>query len=196
MPSSGRLIGIILIAAGVLIGAIAGVWLMTGLNEGTLRGSGATFGFLFVFLILVAPLVAGGIYFLVRGSAEEKATAHARALRRLLDMVTTRGQVSILDIAAELSMTRDQIEGDLYDLVGMGLFTGYVDWSKGMLHSIEAGQLQGMQHCPNCGGPLELAGKGLIKCPYCGAEIFLGPGGPVEVAPPPAQAISARGGVQ
>ncbi len=27
--------------------------------------------------------------------------------------------------------------------------------------------------CPNCGGQLELGGKGIIKCPYCGAEIFL-----------------------
>ena len=27
--------------------------------------------------------------------------------------------------------------------------------------------------CPNCGGALELAGKGLIRCPYCGAEIFI-----------------------
>ena len=29
------------------------------------------------------------------------------------------------------------------------------------------------QPCPNCGGQLELGGKGIIKCPYCGAEIFL-----------------------
>jgi DNA-directed RNA polymerase subunit RPC12/RpoP len=197
MNSSGRVIGLILIAAGIVVGVIIGVWLVSGVNEGTLRGSGAVFGLFFAILILVAPLVGGGIYFLTRGRAEEKANARARGQRRLLDMVMTRGQLSILDVAAELGETRDQIEGDLYDLVGLGLFTGYVDWNKGILRSIEYSQLQGRQTCPNCGGQLELAGKGLIKCPYCGAEIFLGPGGPIEVAPPPPQqAVSAGGGTR
>ena len=82
---------------------------------------------------------------------------------------------------------------DLYDLVGLGLFTGYVDWRKGVLHSVEAAQLQGRQTCPNCGGELELAGKGLIRCPYCGAEIFLGPEGALELAGTPARAVSAGG---
>jgi hypothetical protein len=194
MTSSGRVIGSILIIAGLVIGVVIGVWLMTGMNEGTLRGSGAVFGLLFALLVLVAPLVGGGIYFLTRGRAEEQMTARARGQRRLLDMVTTRGQVSIIDIAAELKLTRDQIESDLYDLVGLGLFTGYVDWSRGILHSVEAAQLQGRQTCPNCGGELELAGKGLIKCPYCGAEIFLGPEGAKALAGPATQAISARGG--
>lgn len=193
MNSSGRAIGMILIAAGVVVGAIVALWLFSGIGEGTLRGSGAVFGLLFAVLVLVAPLVGGGIFFLNRGRAEEQSTARARGQRRLLDMVLTRGQLSILDIAAELGMTREQIEGDLYDLVGMGLFTGYVDWRKGILHSVEASRLQGEQTCPNCGGQLELAGKGLVTCPYCGAEIFLGPSGPVEVAPPAAHAVSAGG---
>lgn len=192
MSASGRVIGWILIAAGLVLGAIIGIWLLSGLNEGTLRGSGAIFGLLFAVLVLVAPLVGGGIFFLTRGRAEEAATARARAQRRLLDMVTTRGQLSILDVAAELGMTRSEIESDLYDLVGMGLFTGFVDWRKGILHSIEAVRLQGEHNCPNCGGELELAGKGLIKCPYCGAEIFLGPDGALE-AGSREQAISAGG---
>ncbi|MBW3631503.1 MAG: hypothetical protein KY456_00605, partial [Chloroflexi bacterium] len=87
----------------------------------------------------------------------------------------------------------EQIESDLYDLVGLGLFTGYVDWRKGGQHSVEAAQLQGRQTCPNCGGELVLAGKGLVKCPYCGAEIFLGPGGARELQAVRADAISAGG---
>ncbi len=193
MTSSGRVIGWILIVAGAVIGVLVSIWLLSGLGEGTLRGSGAVFGLLFAFLILVAPLVGGGIFFLTRGRAEEAATAGARRQRRLLDMVATRGQLSIIDIAAELGMTREQIESDLYDLVGLGLFTGYVDWRKGVLHSVEAAQLQGRQTCPNCGGELELAGKGLIRCPYCGAEIFLGPEGALELAGTPARAVSAGG---
>jgi hypothetical protein len=193
MSSSGRVIGIIMIAAGVVLGAVIALWLTSGMSEGTLRGSGALFGLFFALLVLVAPLVGGGIFFLTRGRAEEQANRRARAQRRLLDMVTTRGQLSIIDIAQELGLTRSEIEGDLYDLVGLGLFTGYVDWNKGVLHSVEAAQLQGRQTCPNCGGELELAGKGLIKCPYCGAEIFLGPGGARELQPARADAISAGG---
>jgi uncharacterized protein YneF (UPF0154 family) len=193
VTSSGRTIGLILIAAGLVIGLIAGFWLVSGMNEGALRGSGATFGLLFVVLFLVAPLVGGGFYFLTRGRAEEKASEQARQQRRLLDMLMTRGQLSIVDVALELGRTREQIESDLYDLVGLGLFTGFVDWRKGVLHSVEAAQLQGRQTCPNCGGELELAGKGLITCPYCGAEIFLGPSGAKEIQPARTDAISAGG---
>jgi hypothetical protein len=196
MSSSGRLIGWILTIAGLALAVIIGTWLMSGMREGTLQGSGAVFGFLFAFLVIVAPLVGGGIYFITRGRAEEKATAHVRQQRRLLDMLSTRGELTIPDVALELGLTRDQIESDLYDLVGLGLFTGFVDWRKGVLHSVEAAQLEGRQTCPNCGGKLELAGKGLIKCPYCGAEIFLGPGGVREVAAPQANALSVGGGTR
>jgi DNA-directed RNA polymerase subunit RPC12/RpoP len=196
MSSSGRLIGWILTFAGLALAIIIGTWLMTGVREGTLQSSGAVFGFLFAFLIIVAPLVGGGIFFLTRGRAEEKASARVHQQRRLLDMLTTRGELSIPDVAIELGLTREQIEGDLYDLVGLGLFTGFVDWRKGELHSVEAAQLQGRTTCPNCGGQLELAGKGLIKCPYCGAEIFLGPGGAREIAPPQGSALSVGGGTR
>ncbi|MCD6058516.1 MAG: hypothetical protein K0Q89_2046, partial [Thermomicrobiales bacterium] len=96
MPSSGRLIGLILTFAGLALGAIFAIWLLSGMREGTLEGSGAIFGFLFGFLILVAPLVGGGIFFLSRGRAEEKASERARNQRRLLDMLMTRGQLSIV----------------------------------------------------------------------------------------------------
>jgi hypothetical protein len=194
MSSSGRLLGWILLVAGVAIGAIFGVWLMTGMREGTLQGSGAIFGFLFAFIVLVAPLVGFGIYFLSRGRVEEAAAARVHSQRRLLDMLTTRGQLNLADVALELGMSRDEIESDLYDLVGKGLFTGYVDWRKGVLHSVEAAELEARVTCPNCGGELVLAGKGLVKCPYCGAEIFLTPGGVRELEPARNRAVSARGG--
>lgn len=173
MHASGRTIGIILTAAGVIIGTAVAVWLYAGLQEDRIQGSGAAFGAVLFFGVLILPLIGAGIFFIVKGASEEKDLARVREQRRLLDMVKTRGQIQISDVVLEMKSSTDKVRNDIYDLVGRGLFSGYVDWNKGVLYSVEASQLQGRETCPNCGGQLELAGKGLIKCPYCGAEIFI-----------------------
>jgi len=165
--------GLILIGIGVVIGVAVGAWLLAGLAEDSMRLTGALLGFVLLLMFIVAPLVGGGIFILSKGRSEERELAHVRDQRALLDIVKTRGQVQISDLVIELKSTRDKVQQNLHDLVGRGLFSGYVDWDKGVLYSVEASQLNGRKSCPNCGGQLELAGKGLIKCPYCGAEIFL-----------------------
>jgi ribosomal protein S27AE len=173
MAASGRLVGAVLIVIGVVIGVGAAIWLGLGTQEGTLEGTGAVLGLVGCYGVVVLPLIGGGIYFLMRGRAEAQELARVQEQRRLLDVVSTRGQVNISDLVLELDSTRDKVQADLHQLVGRGLFSGYVDWDKGTLYSVEASKLQGQRNCPNCGGALELAGKGLVKCPYCGAEIFL-----------------------
>ena len=173
MAAPGRLIGILLLGFGGVLGVGIAAWLLLGLQEGQTRGSGAVFGFVLLFGVVVLPLLGGGVYFLRSGQAEAKDLARVQEQRRLLDIVSTRGQVAISDLVLEMKSTRDKVQADLYDLVGRGLFSGYVDWKGGTLYSVEASKLQGQHNCPNCGGQVELAGKGLIKCPYCGAEIFL-----------------------
>ena len=171
--ATSRVLGLILTAAGVILGVAIVAWLVSGMQHGELNSSGAIFGAVLSFGALVIPLVGGGIFLLVRGAAEQKLLVAAQQQRKLLDIVSTRGSVSIPDLVLEMDTSRDNVQQDLYGLVGRGLFTGYVDWNRGMLYSVEASQLQGRQTCPNCGGKLELAGKGLVKCPFCGAEIFL-----------------------
>jgi hypothetical protein len=88
-------------------------------------------------------------------------------------MVKTRGQIAISDLVIELNSSREIVQQNLYQLVGMGLFSGYVNWDEGMLYSRQATELHQLNKCEHCGGELELAGKGVIRCPFCGTEYFL-----------------------
>lgn len=175
MTMTGRTAGLLMLGAGLLIGAVATAWLASGLSddESGLRLSGAVFGGALVFIVLVLPLVAGGIFLYIRGGAEAKQFANAARQRKLLGIVESAGEISIADLALQLEGSRESVRADLYDLVSKGLFAGYVDWNRGILFARQASQLRGQETCPNCGAPLSLAGKGLIRCPYCGAEIFL-----------------------
>jgi hypothetical protein len=174
MPGGGKTIGLILILAGVAIAIIAGAWLGAGLaGDGGLELTGAIFGGALILFFVVLPLVGGGSYVYVKGSHEKKQFANVARERKMLGIVESAGQISISDLALQVNGTRDTVRSDLYDLVSKGLFAGYVDWDKGILIARKASELRGRETCPNCGGQLELAGKGLIRCPFCGAEIFL-----------------------
>lgn len=172
MLGSGRVTGALLLIAGIVVGLIGTVWLfVSGAKAG-----GIVLG-MFLLAIIVLPLVLGGVFLLFRGQAEAKDYAEIQKQRMVLNMVETRGKVRIADIALEINGTRDQVQKYIYDLVGKGLFTGYVNWQQGELLAVDARLMQANQTCPNCGGKLELAGKGLVRCPYCGSEIFLSPSG-------------------
>jgi len=148
------------------------IWGLLGLNNDDIESTGFVL-LIALALIVLLPLILGGAFMIAKGRAETKDLAEVDQQRKLLNLVQARGQVSINDLVLDLQSTRDRVQHALTELVGRGLFSGYVDWSKGMLYSVEASKLQGQQTCPNCGGQLKLAGKGVIKCPYCGAEIFL-----------------------
>lgn len=167
---SGRVVGVIMAAAGLLLLLVGVAWLVLSNTTSAAKVLG-----LFLLALVILPLLGVGIYLLFRGQSEVKDYAEVQKQRMVLNMVETRGKVRIADIALEINGTREQVQKYIYDLVGKGLFTGYVNWREGVLLAQQASELEGRTTCPNCGGPLELAGKGVVQCPYCGSEIFLRP---------------------
>lgn len=170
--NTGKIIGLILIAAGTvvgLVGTLIGIVNYVGGQTETLGGMALGIA---CAIVLAVPLIGVGVFLFVRGQREATEFADVEKERRLLGMVQAQGQVRLSDVALELDASRDQVKEWVYDLVHKGLFGGYINWDEDTLHSRDAAQLRG-NRCPSCGGELELAGKGVIQCPYCGVEIFL-----------------------
>jgi len=170
--TSGRIIGIIATAIGFGIAALAGLFLAQQSSAGDLSSGGLIVG-AFLAFIVVGPLVGFGLFMFVRGGQEAERETEMQRQRQLLDIVKSRGQIEIHDAALEMQTSVDQVKALIYDLVGLQIFSGYINWDKGVLYSEEASNLRDLHTCKNCGANIELAGKGIIACPYCGTEYFL-----------------------
>ncbi len=168
--NSSRLVGIILTVVGLGLALIAGLWLAsqtsTSGTSGAILGAGVAF-------IPVALLVGFGIYLFVRGGTEAAQESVMQKQRELLDILKSRGQVAVNDMALEMHVTVEQVQDMVHQLVGLQVFSGYVNWNDGTLYSSDARQLRELDHCKNCGGEITLAGKGIVVCKYCGTEYFL-----------------------
>ena len=169
---NGKIAGIILIGSGLAVGviglALLGVFaIVAGLNVAGL-GVGVI-----LLTIISLPLFGAGVFLLVKSGQEGKDDEVMAKQRRILDAVQARGQVRISDLVMELKSTREQVQNWIYNLVGMGLFSGYINWEDGVLYSMEASQLKDKTTCVRCGGQVTLAGKGVSKCQHCGTEYFL-----------------------
>ncbi len=170
--NTGKVIGLILIVAGIGVCLLSTLWVGVGYVSGNYTNLAAPVLGVVLAFILAAPLIGVGIFMFIRGQREAAQFAVVEKERKLLGMVQAQGEVRISDVALELDASRDKVKDWVYDLVHKGLFAGYINWDDGLLISRDAAQLRGNK-CPNCGGEVELAGKGVIQCPYCGAEIFL-----------------------
>lgn len=168
--NTNRLIGIILVIVGLIVAVIAGAWLLT--ND-DLAASARILGLGLALVVLVAPLVGSGVYMLVAGQQEADRSAAAAQQRTLLNIVQSRGEVPLSDLAVEMQLPREQVKETIYTLVGLGVFSGYINWDSGVLYSAQASQLRELEQCRNCGGAIELVGKGVATCKFCGTEYFL-----------------------
>ncbi len=169
----GRILGIILIAGGIIVGIIITALMLVYRGEGSLTSGAATLGWVLGIAVLVLPQLAIGIFLLWKGGQEAATAEQADKQRELLSIVKSRGQVDIRDVAIEMQVSKDDVQDMIHDLVGMGLYSGYINWDEGVLYSSQASQLRELTQCNHCGGQLELAGKGVIRCPFCGTEYFL-----------------------
>ncbi len=180
MVGSGRVIGLALLIVAVVLVLGAGIWVFGASGQGNgvqLQSGGAalTMGC----ALFLAAIVAGfGIWFLMQGRSEATQFADVEKEKRILNIVATQGTVQLGNLALETNMPMDQVKGAIYDLVGKGLWTGYIDWKAGKLVSSDAAAITQAAitgKCPNCGAPQVVGGKGVIRCEYCGAEFFLPP---------------------
>lgn len=170
--NTGRLVGIILIVVGFAIAVIAGLWLALQVSNEQLASGGAVVGAGIAF-IPVALLVGFGIYMVVQGGKEAVEESEMRQQRNLLDIVKSRGQVGVTDLALEMNISADKVKDLVHQLVGLQVFSGYINWDEGTLYSSQAAQLRELDKCKNCGGEIQLAGKGVVACRFCGTEYFL-----------------------
>lgn len=187
--NKGKTFGWIAIFLAVAALILAGGFMAAGLASHKLTIGGAVLGFILFGALPALALGAFGIFMLVKGKAEAKEKAHAEQMQKLLGLIQSHGQVSLSQVMIEMKMTRQQITEMIYQMVSLGLFTGYIDWDSMTFYAAEASKVVS-NVCPNCGGIREFVGKGIVKCPYCGATIFIPPDAevpqtPVKPQPPP-----------
>lgn len=170
--NQSRLIGIILAVIGFGVAVIAGLFLAVQVSQENLSAGGAVVGAALAF-VPVALLVGFGIFMYVKGGEEAREDTAMQKQRQLLDVVRSRGQVEVHDLAIEMNTNVDEVRSMVHQLVGLQVFSGYVNWDDGMLFSAEAANLRDLKECERCGAPIELVGKGVVQCKACGTEYFL-----------------------
>ncbi len=172
MIGGGRTTGAALMIGSTILLVAFVSWVIIAFSTNETSRAGMALGIVLA-LAIIAPLIGIGAYLFRKGTAESAQFAVAQQQKKILNMVLAQGQVQINELVAELELPRDVIEDMIRDLVGKRLFSGAINWDKGILYSVESQSLTAERKCPNCGGELTFAGKGLVVCPYCGSEIFL-----------------------
>jgi len=168
----GRVVGILMIIGGAVIFGFGVLFTVGQSASGDLNTGGAIIGL--ALASVPALVLAGfGVVVLTRSRQEEEWSEERAELRKILDIVESRGEVQISELVLELGTSRKEVQDQIHSLVGMGLFSGYINWDEATLYSFEASKIQDLQRCKHCGGEVHFAGKGVLRCPHCGTEYFI-----------------------
>jgi ribosomal protein S27AE len=125
------------------------------------------------FLLVGLSFIFAGINLWMTAKKRLKEREISEKIRSLWKLLKDQGKMKMEEIATHLGIPRADVPAWIYRLGASEAFTGYVDWKDGVLYSVEAGLLGEGKDCPQCGGRLELAKKGIFQCQHCGAEVFL-----------------------
>jgi len=174
MFGRGKIMGPILVLAGLGICGVVGLFMGIGVYSEQTSISGAFLGAVLFGFLPMLILVGIGAYLTAAGRKEEAETEQIQKKQRILGMIQAKGQAPVGDIMIEMKMTQAQVTEAIYELVNLNLFTGFVDWEDMIFYSSDA-RMVGSNECPNCGGIREMVGKGVVKCPYCGVSLFIPP---------------------
>ena len=175
MLNKPKAIGIALALLGLAWLVAVGAFILSAHAAGKLDLPATALG-LGIFTFFPALALFIGAAFLLRAAKKVDQELREIAVERaILERLEARGQLYIPQVAAELHCSVEDIRAAVYRIAGKNLLSGYVNWQEQKLYSKDAAKLVEAGTCPNCGGKLELAGKGVIRCPYCGTEIFIPP---------------------
>jgi hypothetical protein len=138
----GKTLGFILIAGGIIVGIIVTVLMVVYRGEGRLSGGRYAAGHHPGLLVLVLPQLGFGAFLLWKGG-QGCGRFHPGPRNNASCSTWSKhaGQIAISDLVIELNRDRETVQKMLYQLVGMGLFSGYVNWDEGMLYSRQAKEL-------------------------------------------------------
>lgn len=168
----GRVAGILMIVGGLVVLGIGALFSLGQYAAGELSIGGAIVG-LGLACVPSLLLIGFGVVVLTRYREEAEEDEERAELRKILDMVESKGEVQISELVLALGTSRKEVQDQVHSLVGMGLFSGYINWDEGTLYSYEASKIHDLQRCRYCGGEVSFAGKGVLRCPYCGTEYFV-----------------------
>ncbi len=172
MSSRGlRFLGLACVAGAIIWFIGWSLWVQAQWAAGKLDRGAALLGIILFAVVPAIPAAIAGGVFLVKATARRREERLAQLDARLLEAVRTRGIVKMRDLAQEWHVPLEQVRAALERVVGMGLFDGRVDWSKGEAY---APTIDPSQSCPRCGGTLKPVGKGLARCEFCGSSYPVG----------------------